>query len=542
MPLRPDHPRPLPLADIAARLGVPAPSGAAAAGTAAGTAVTGITHASGQVRPGDLYAALPGARTHGARFAGQAAAAGAVAVLTDPAGLPLARPVGLPVLVVRSPREVLGEVADLVYGEPTAALPVLGVTGTSGKTTTVYLLEAGLAAAGRTTGLVGTVETRMAGRAVPSALTTPEATDLHATFAAMREAGVDAVAMEVSSHALALGRVGGVRFEVGGFTNLSQDHLDFHADLEDYFAAKRRFFDGRCRVEVVNADDPYGRRLVRPATVTVSAAGDPGATWCASDVSGVARDTYRATPGTRLAGGGSSFVVHGPDGFRAAGGIRLPGAYNVANALLAVAMLAAAGVDPAVAVAAMAEVQVPGRMERVDAGQPYLAVVDYAHKPDAVAAALAALRPMTKGRLIVVLGCGGDRDRGKRPLMGTAAARGADLVVVTDDNPRSEDPAAIRAAMAAGVRAVPNADWLEVGDRAQAIAEAVGRAGPGDTVLVAGKGHEQGQEVAGVVHPFDDRVVLRAAIEARRRRVSIAARYERGAERARSRADDEAAR
>src|SRR5262249_32999242 len=217
------------------------------------------------------------------------------------------------------------------------------------------------------------------------------------------------------------------------------------------------------------------------------------------------------------AGGGWSLVRHGRGGFQAAGAVRLPGAYNVANALLAVAVLAAAGVDPAVALPALAEVQVPGRMQRIDAGQPFLAVVDYAHKPDAVAAALAALRPLTKGRLVVVLGCGGGRDRGKRPLMGAAAARGAALVVVTDDTPRGEDPAAIRAEMAEGVRSVlgvgPGAGWLEVADRAEAIAEAVRRAGPGDTVLVAGKGHEQGQEVAGVVHPFDDRTVLRAAIE-----------------------------
>jgi UDP-N-acetylmuramoyl-L-alanyl-D-glutamate--2,6-diaminopimelate ligase len=506
-PLRPSHPHPHALADIEALLGVPVTAGpgggrAGAAGRVS-VAVSGITHASDQVRPGDLYAALPGSRTHGARFTAAAAAAGAVAVLTDPAGLPLAAPAGLPVVVVADPRAVLGEVADLVYGAPTAAMQVLGVTGTSGKTTTAYLLQAGLEAAGRTTGLIGTVETRIAGRVVPSALTTPEATDLHATFAAMREAGVDAVAMEVSSHALVLGRVGGVRFAVGGFTNLSQDHLDFHGDMEEYFAAKRRMFDGRCRVEVVNADDRYGRRLLRPGTVTVSAAGDQGATWRASQVA-------------TAPGGGSSFVLHGPGGFRAGGAVLLPGGYNVANAVLAVAMLAAAGVDPAVALPALAGVQVPGRMERIDAGQPYLAVVDYAHKPDAVAAALAALRPMTAGRLIVVLGCGGDRDRLKRPMMGAAAARGADLVVVTDDNPRSEDPAAIRAAMAAGVRQVAGADWVEVGDRAQAIAEAVRRAGPGDIVLVAGKGHEQGQEIGGVVHPFDDRQVLRAAVEGRR--------------------------
>jgi UDP-N-acetylmuramoyl-L-alanyl-D-glutamate--2,6-diaminopimelate ligase len=466
--------------------------------------VTGVTHACAQVRPGDLYAALPGSRTHGARFAGQAAAAGATAVLTDPAGLPIAAPTGLPVLVADSPRAVLGEVADWVYGSPSAALTVLGVTGTSGKTTTSFLLDAGLAAGGHTTGLVGTVQIRVAGEVVSSALTTPEATDLHAVLAVMRERGVSAVAMEVSSHALKLGRVGGVRFAVGGFTNLSQDHLDFHADMEDYFATKAELFDGRCGREVVNLDDAYGRRLVTPASVTVSAAGDPTATWRASGVETVP-------------GGGSRFVVHGPGGLLLPVCLRLPGTFNVANALLALAVLAAVGVDPAAAGAAMAEVQVPGRMEWVDAGQPFLALVDYAHKPDAVAAALSALRPTTKGRLIVVLGCGGDRDRTKRPLMGAAAARGADLLLITDDNPRSEDPAAIRAAMAAGARQVPGAVWREIGDRRAAIAEAVRQAGPGDTVLVAGKGHERGQEIAGVVHPFDDRVVLREAMQAGQR-------------------------
>ena len=469
--------------------------------------MTGVTHASSQVRPGDLYAALPGNRTHGARYAGQAAAAGATAVLTDPAGLAIIGPGTLPVLLADSPRAVLGEIADWVYDSPSAALAVLGVTGTAGKTTTCYLLAAGLAAGGHTTGLIGTVQTQVAGMVVSSPLTTPEATDLHATLATMRERGVTAVAMEVSSHALRLGRVGGVRFAVGGFTNLSQDHLDFHADMADYFAAKAKLFDGRCAREVVNLDDGYGRRLVTPATVTVSAAGDQSASWWVSEsVSESARGLASE------AGGGSRFVVHGPGGLLLPVALRLPGSYNVANALLALAMLAEVGVDPAAAAAAMAEVQVPGRMERVDAGQPFLAVVDYAHKPAAVAMALAALRPLTKGRLIVVLGCGGDRDRIKRPLMGAAAAA-ADLLLITDDNPRSEDPAAIRAAMAEGARTVPGAVWWEIGDRGTAIAEAVRQAGPGDTVLVAGKGHEQGQEIAGIVHPFDDRVVLRAAIQ-----------------------------
>ncbi|MBI3685761.1 MAG: UDP-N-acetylmuramoyl-L-alanyl-D-glutamate--2,6-diaminopimelate ligase [Actinobacteria bacterium] len=489
---RPSRPRPHALADLAGWLGLP-PVAAPA------TTVTGITHASGLVRPGDLYVALPGGRTHGARFAGPAAAAGAVAVLTDRAGRELAELARLPVLVVDEPRLLLGRVADWVYGEPTAALLVLGVTGTSGKTTTAYLLEAGLAAAGHTTGLIGTVETRMAGHAVTSSLTTPEATDLHATFAAMRERGVSAVAMEVSSHALELGRVGGVRFAVGAFTNLSQDHLDFHAGMAEYFAAKATLFDGRCAHEVVNVDDPYGLRLVGPDTSTVSAAGAADARWRAADI-------------VTAAGSGSQFVINGPGGLSVPATMRLPGRYNVANALLAVAVLAAIGVDPAVAAKALADVAVPGRMERVDVGQPFLAVVDYAHKPDAVAAALSTLRPLTAGRLIIVLGCGGDRDRGKRPLMGEAAARGADLVVVTDDNPRSEEPARIRAEMAAGVRRVPAAEWVEIGDRREAVAEAVRRAAAGDTVLVAGKGHEQGQDVAGVVRPFDDRAVLRQAL------------------------------
>jgi UDP-N-acetylmuramoyl-L-alanyl-D-glutamate--2,6-diaminopimelate ligase len=469
--------------------------------------VTGVTHASTEVQPGDLYAALPGARTHGGRYAAQAAAAGAVAAYTDAEGAEIIAG-ALPTVVVPDARDRLGEVADLIYGRPTEALTVIGVTGTSGKTTTAYLLEAGLAAAGHTTGLVGTVETRMAGRRVPSALTTPEATDLHAGFAAMREAGVTAVAMEVSSHALRLGRVGGVRFAAAGFTNLSQDHLDFHQGMEDYFAAKRMLFEPPYRragrVEVVNTDDPYGRRLAAPGatgpdTVTVSAAGDSAATWWVSDADCAAT---------------SRFTLHGP-GWTGAVEVRLPGAYNIGNAALAVALLAGVGVDPGLAVPALAQVQVPGRMERVDAGQPYLAVVDYAHKPDAVTAALAALRPLTKGTLIVVLGAGGDRDRGKRPLMGAAAARGADLVVITDDNPRSEDPAAIRAELLAGIDD-DSGRVVEIGDRAAAIAEAVRRAGPGDTVLVAGKGHEQGQSVAGVTHPFDDRTVLRAAIEERR--------------------------
>ena len=494
-PLRPTRPERHALTELAATLGLPAPVGDAL--------VTGVTHDSSAVRPGDLLAALPGARTHGARYAAAAAAAGATAVFTDPAGAEAATASGLPVLVAEHPRALLGALSAAVYGDPTADMLVIGVTGTNGKTTTAYLLEAGLRAAGHVTGLVGTVETRVAGESVPSTRTTPEATDLQATFAVMRERGVTAVAMEVSSHALSLGRVDGTRFDVAAFTNLSQDHLDFHGSMEDYFAAKAMLFDGRCAHEVVMVDDAWGRRLVRPGTVTVSADGDPTATW-------------RAVEAETAASGATAFRVLGPDGLDLPGGVRLPGTFNIANGLLAVAVLGTVGVPPALAVGAVADQDVPGRMERVAAGQEYVAVVDYAHTPDAVQRLLAALRPTVPGKVILVLGAGGDRDREKRPLMGAAGAAGADVLVVTDDNPRSEDPAAIRAAVLDGALGVPadaRGEVVEVDGRRAAVAEAVRRARPGDAVVVAGKGHEQGQDVAGVVHPFDDRTVLREAVE-----------------------------
>jgi UDP-N-acetylmuramoyl-L-alanyl-D-glutamate--2,6-diaminopimelate ligase len=500
---RPAGTPPLTLADLADLAGPPVQGSPA-------TSVTGVTLASGAVQPGDLFAALPGAHAHGARFAADAAARGAVAVLTDPAGEPTARATGLPVLVVADPREVLGPVAGRVYGRPSEQLTVLGITGTNGKTTTSYLVEAGLAAAGWTSGLIGTVQTRTRGTGpdgapvtttLPSARTTPEAPDLHALLATMVEAGVRAVVMEVSSHALSMGRVGGVGFAAAGFTNLSRDHLDHHGDMESYFRAKALLFDGRAAVEVVDVDDAYGARLVKPGTVTV-ATGGTAADWSATDV-------------TTLPAGGSAFTLHGPGGRSWPARVRLPGRFNVANAVLAAALLDAVGVPVEAAVQGIAETVVPGRMEPVDAGQPFVAVVDYAHTPDAVETALAALRAATSGRLLTVLGCGGDRDAGKRPAMGAAAAAGSDVLVVTDDNPRSEDPAAIRRAVLAGAAEVPadrRAEVLEVGDRRAALAAAVRIARPGDTLLVAGKGHETGQEVAGAVLPFDDREVLREVL------------------------------
>ncbi|MFJ9828445.1 UDP-N-acetylmuramoyl-L-alanyl-D-glutamate--2,6-diaminopimelate ligase [Streptomyces sp. NPDC101160] len=503
-PPRPERVRPTPLGELAARLGTETSGGSGRSDS--DVEVSGITHDSRAVRPGDVYAALPGARAHGADFVAQAAGLGAAAVLTDPAGAERAAATGLPVLVVEDPRGRMGELAAEIYGRPGADLLQIGITGTSGKTTTAYLVEGGLRGAGKATGLVGTVEMRIGDERIKSERTTPEATDLQALFAVMRERGVEAVAMEVSSHALVLGRVDGCVFDVAVFNNLSPEHMEFHSDMEDYFQAKARLFTPeRSRRGVVNLDDEYGRRLAKEASVpvvTFSAAGDPNADWRAEDVVTGAAD--------------SAFTVVGPDGERFPATAPLPGPFNVANTLAAIVTLAAAGIDPRTAADGVAAVPgVPGRLEKVDAGQPYLAVVDYAHKTDAVESVLRSLREVTRGKLHVVIGCGGDRDTTKRGPMGAAAARLADTAVLTSDNPRSEDPLAILTAMLEGAAEVPAYQRGEVlvdADRAAAIAAAVARAEPGDTVLVAGKGHEQGQETAGVVRPFDDRQVLREAI------------------------------
>lgn len=501
----PDFPRPgaVPgrtLGDVARQLHVAVEPAAAAA------RLTGVTHDSRAVRPGDLYAALPGARTHGAAFASSVAAAGAVAILTDAAGAVPARASGLAVLVVDDPRAMLGPVAASIYGNPARHLRTLGVTGTNGKTTTSYLLESGLRAARERTGLIGTIETRVGDLVLSSVRTTPEASDLQALLAVMVERGIGSLAMEVSSHALALHRVDGTTYDVAGFTNLSQDHLDFHADLDDYFAAKARLFTPELTATgVVNSDDEYGRRLLAAPKIpllSVSADGDQGADWRASDV-------VTATSG-------SSFVAHGPGGLEQPVTTALFGHFNVANALIAFAMLVTAGVDPSAAASGLAALSgVPGRLQPIEAGQPFTALVDFAHTPQAVVTLLETLRAATSGRLIIVLGCGGDRDPGKRPLMGAAAARLADVAVFTSDNPRSEKPEDILRALVAGAQEVApdgRADLIVEVDRTTAIATAVSKAQPGDVVVVAGKGHEQGQEIAGTVYPFDDRAVLRAQL------------------------------
>ena len=468
--------------------------------------LSGITLDSRSVEPGDLYVALPGAHVHGAAFCADAVAAGAVAVLTDPDGRARAVASGVPVFVLADPRARLGEIACWVYGDPSSRLRLIGVTGTSGKTTSTYLIEAGLHAAGHLTGLVGGVELRVGTERLASSLTTPEAPDLQGLFAVMTERGVTAAAMEVSSHSLALGRVAGTAFDVAVFTNLSQDHLDFHADMEDYFRAKASLFMPPI-LGVVNIDDKYGRRLAAEAPVpvtTFSPSGLRDADWRAADV--------------RSGADGSAFRLVGPGGIEADVSVGLAGVFNVANAVGALVALVEAGIRLEDAVAGVAACPgVPGRLERVpSAGLGVTAFVDYSHKPGAVEAVLRSLRPVTQGNLIIVLGCGGDRDKAKRPMMGAAAASLADVAILTSDNPRSEDPLAILAAMLGGVLSVPRSERGRVivePDRAAAIGQAVALAAPGDVVVVAGKGHETGQYVAGAVLPFDDRQVTAEALE-----------------------------
>lgn len=491
---RPRFVEPVPLADLAARLGLPVPP------LDFPVRITGISLRSSAVQPGDLYAALPGARTHGARFAADAVSAGAVAVLTDSAARAQLETCGVPVLVAENPRQLLGALSAQVYGDPASAVTVIGVTGTAGKTSTTQLLAAGLTASGRNSAVMGTLGTRIGNRAVATALTTPEAPDVHALLAVMREQGVDVCAMEVSSHALVMGRVDGVRFAVAAFTNFGRDHLDFHGSVEDYFAAKASLFrPERTARGLLNADDAKVAILATNADVGCSTFSPSGG-----------KADWRAV-GTSSTSTGSQFLLEGPAGTRIPVSLRLPGHYNIANALCAMACLGEIGADldqlRGIAAGLATVSGIPGRLEPVDRGQDFSVFVDYAHKPDALAAALSAVRAVTTGQVTVVLGAGGDRDAGKRPLMGSIAAQLADAVFVTDDNPRWEEPARIRAALLAGARA--NAQGaeavVEVADRSAAITAALSQARAGDAVLIAGKGHETGQQIGDRVLPFDDR-------------------------------------
>ncbi len=449
--------------------------------------VASLAYDSRKAGPGTLFFCVVGEKRDGHEFAAQVVEAGAVALVVE-----RRLDVAVPQVVVPSARAAMAPFAAAFHGDPTAELRVVGVTGTNGKTTTAYLVREILEAAGTRTGLLGTVKQVVGGAEEPVERTTPEAIDLQETFRRMLASGDRACAMEVSSHAMALHRADAIHFEVAVFTNLTQDHLDFHADMEDYFAAKRLLFAAGPGVRIVNVDDPYGRRLAEEFDcLTYSAEG--------------AEADYRAVD-VEFDAGGASFTVDG----RARVETGMPGHFNVANALAAFAAAEALGVDAETAAAGLAAAaRVPGRFEPIDEGQGFAVLVDYAHTPDSMENVLRAARRLTAGRLIAVFGAGGDRDRAKRPLMGRAGGTLSDLAVVTSDNPRSEDPAAIVAEVAAGAREGDAELVVEV-DRHAAIALALGRAEPGDTVVIAGKGHEQGQEFEGGRKiPFDDREVAR---------------------------------
>ncbi len=460
--------------------------------------VTGITHDSRRVVPGDLFVALAGERHDGRRFAGEAAARGAAAVLG--AG---AAPPGYPGrwLSAEEPRRLLGPLAARLYGHPDRELVTVGVTGTNGKSTVVALVAAILEAAGRPAGRIGTLGYAFGDLAAEGERTTPEASDLFRILRRMRDAGAAAVAMEVSSHALALDRVAGAAFDLAIFTNLSRDHLDFHRDLEDYFRAKRRLFE-RLKAggaAAVHVGDPWGKRIASelPAAVTFGRGGAVAAAEVTLDRDGI-RGAF-ATPRGEL-------EFSSP----------LLGALNLDNLTAAVAGAEALGIErEAIRRGLERCAPLPGRMEPVEAGQPFPVVIDYAHTPAALEAAIASLAGFTGRRVIAVFGCGGDRDPGKREPMGRIAGEGAELPIVTSDNPRSEDPLAIIAAVEKGLQLSGNSRYRVLPDRRRAIREAIELAGPEWAVLVAGKGHERNQIVGDRALPFSDREEILRALEER---------------------------
>jgi UDP-N-acetylmuramoyl-L-alanyl-D-glutamate--2,6-diaminopimelate ligase len=473
---------------------------------------TGVAYDSRRVQPGMVFAALRGQQTDGTRFAAQAVANGAAAIVAEvPCPVDVAG--RLPWVEVADARLALALLASAFHGEPSRALSVVGITGTNGKTTTAYLISAIFTAASTMTGLMGTVTYRIGDRDVPATRTTPEAPDLQAMMRQMVDAGCGACVMEVSSHALALRRVDGIRFAAGVFTNLTRDHLDFHAGMDDYFAAKRRLFEmlPSDAPAIINADDPRAAALLetakRPVTYGIHRQADVTPGPLSFSIDGLAFDV-RTPQGT----------VHVSS--------RLVGKPNVYNILAAVAATAALGVPlPAIERGLAALDGVPGRFELVsDRGDDIVVVVDYAHTDDALRNLLETARPLASRRLITVFGAGGDRDRTKRPLMGMVAARLSDLVVITSDNPRSEDPARIIDEVKRGAEPETRqrqAEVVAIADRREAIHRAIAQAGAGDMVLIAGKGHEKYQEIAGQVLSFDDVAVAREALDARRVRLRV---------------------
>lgn len=457
--------------------------------------INGISQNAAEVEPGDIFVAIQGAKHHGIEFIDQAIEKGAVAVVTDAKGLTMK----LPTLVVADPRRVAGEIASYIYGQPSSNMFSVGITGTNGKTTVTTLLHQIWQFARWDSGLIGTVNTQINSEILPSTHTTPEAATLQSLLAAMRERHCRAVAMEVSSHALELFRVTGTHFNIAGFTNLTQDHLDFHGDMDSYFKAKSKLFRyGVSDLAVINIDDLHGSKLADSSeipVVTVSRSGK--ADWRYEEIT-----HFGAT---------TQVKIRGKDGVLIEGATHLIGDFNLDNLLMAVAIAVLSGVDP-IEISANLPIYTgaPGRLERVNVGQDYLAFVDYAHTPDAVINVIQSAKQMVKdsrGKVIAVLGCGGDRDKSKRPLMGKALTA-ADYPIFTSDNPRSEDPQVILSEMVSGL----SHKGEVITDRRAAIERAVALANPGDVIALLGKGHEIGQEISGIKYPFDDRKVLAEAI------------------------------
>jgi len=464
--------------------------------------ITGVCSDSRAIVSGDLFVALPGEKSHGIAFLNSALERGARAVITDSEGADRASQISpsTPLLVVPKPRSICGEIASWFYGEPSKSLFVAGVTGTNGKTTTTYLLEQIWQAAGVNSGLIGTIGISFANQSFPATHTTPESDELQRLLACMKEEGVKNVAMEVSSHALDQGRVSGTHFKVAGFTNLTQDHLDYHGSMPEYFKAKSKLFTyGLAELGIVCIDGDYGARLWSEMSIQKRSISTKGkADWYF--------ERLIKTPT------GFELLIRGVDGISIANQFHLIGDHNLENLLLAIAIAHESGVDPLVIADALPKLKgAPGRLERVMSDK-YLALVDYAHTPDAVARVLAAVKDQGK-RVIAVLGCGGDRDASKRSLMGAALNEGADIPIFTSDNPRSEDPAKILGEMTSNLKVKPSGEIIV--DRKAAILRAVEIAEPGDLILVLGKGHETGQEINGVKIPFSDQAVLQSAIEAR---------------------------
>ena len=464
--------------------------------------VLGISHDHRNIESGYIFAAIPGFKRHGIEFLEQAIANGAVAVLTDSVGMKLA-PETVEIVVSENIRHDMAILAKHLYQDAQSKLITVGVTGTNGKTTTTNLIANGLTTLEQNPLLVGTIGITLGDESIDSSRTTPEATDLHSILLAAVQNGARSLVMEVSSHALTLSRVDGIKYDVAVFTGLTQDHLDFHADMNDYFAAKAKLFSNeRAETAIVCIDDEWGEKLSKAIDIPMFTYGvsNQNADWTAIDT-------------VVLSDGRTQFVAKYKN-LEVKVVLAIPGDFNIANALAAIASAHVLKLDLHKFVSAFGDIRVPGRLERVESGQDFVALVDYAHTPDAVSRAIQVARTCTTGRVICVVGCGGDRDSQKRLPMGENAGKYSDFVIVTDDNPRSEDPSFIRAQVMDGVSRTKT-DSIEIANRLEAIHFAVKSANPGDCVIVLGKGHETGQEVNGVVAPFDDRVVLAEALRAR---------------------------